>query len=157
MTKRTIDVPLSTGQTVTVGVMNWAGYVTLKNRIVSLLGGQAGRMIAEFLTAEQAPKDWVSAATTATPLLLKLVNDAIDAATPALIMASTPESFRIEELGPSDILDLRAAAIEVNDVPALMEREKNFLAATFGGLLSQIPGSSLTLPASFGGPSGNPS
>lgn len=144
-------VTLSTGQPVTLGVMTWAGYVRLKNRVVSILSGSVGNLLGD-VTAGGDPLGYL-------PRLLVAANEALTESTPELIGACvrSPLETKVEDLSAHDILALRDGCGLVNDLEDLIEREKNSLQAMFGKTISLLTGSNRTSPAPSGGPTGNPS
>lgn len=157
---RTKQLLLSTGQIVTVGPMAWRGYVSLKNAVIQQLGGSLGSLVGEFLakTPDPAASFSLVAMGDYLPRLLAELNRAIDENTEGLILASCQTQIEggVNALTPADIIDLRDAAAAVNDLAALVEKEKNCFAAALAKAATFFRSNTGT-PSDFGGQAGNPS
>jgi len=129
----TLDVELSTGGTVTVGVLSWKGYKKLKPAIVDRLAAKAA-----IAFADPAMVDGEAGAAAMAPLLAGL-DEVLSEVTPQFVEACVEDAASLAEVTrPLDWLRLRQAAATVNDLEEILELEGNAMAAAIKAVMSRL-------------------
>lgn len=144
-----VEVPLADGRKMTVRELTWGAYRRLKLKVASTA---ADRLLTAF-TAGSLPTD-KEAVLNDSKFLSTAVASLIEAAddlTPELVAGCCDvKADQVESMRPADVLSLRNAAAQVNDLEKIFGLEKNGLAAAIKKLQ--------TIVADFGGGwSSNPS
>lgn len=149
-------VTLSTGQTVTVGRINWDGYVRIRTELFGLVKGPVGELLAKWLARDataigELTPDIMVLLPQAVPTLIELLNSN----TVPFVTACLPKGEAVPgDIGAMDLLELRDACLELNDFRELFAKEKNSLAAAVGNSLKSL-GSNPPTPTSSGGQGGS--
>jgi hypothetical protein len=129
----TIDVEISTGETITVGMLDWKGYKELKPALVNMMATRA----AEAFSNPDVMEGTAGAAAMA-PLLAGL-DEAMSDLTPLFVEACVEDKNSLGVVSrPIDWLKLREAAAQVNDLNEILELEGNALAAAITAVMSRL-------------------
>ena len=127
-----IDVEISTGATLTVGVLDWGGYKKLKPKLVARLADKAAEVMGD-----PAALDGMGEAAIA-PMMVAL-DDVLVELTEDFVHACVKDKDSLKQIDkPIDWLKLRAAAAELNDLTEVLELEKNALVASVKTLLTSM-------------------
>ena len=150
-------VPTSVGD-VRVSVMTWAGYKKLKSDIMAFIGERLAGIVTGAFSGLPGGVAVGNAAILSRliPALTLEINDKLDSATIDILIACGVNREVVDQLLPIDILDLRSAASEINQMERLFEAEKNLLGGLVAKALKTVGFSPPSL-RSFGGPVGSPS
>lgn len=152
-------VTLTSGETVEVGLITWGAWCRVKERLVEILSGR----VVEFARDAGAAGDFkalgevlMAASIEKLPGLLGDLSTAIDELTDDFVRgcaANVPDN-----LPAVDWVRVRDAALRSNDIGALVDSEKNFLAEVAGGTMRRLNAASdsdTPDPTSLGGPDGS--
>jgi hypothetical protein len=131
----TIDVEISSGETITVGLLDWKGYKTIKPAIIDLMAARAAEVFSDPLVLEGA-----GGAAAMAPLLAGL-DAAMGEVTPQFVDACVEDKHSLGVVKrPVDWLKLREAAAKVNDLNEILELEGNALVAAITAVMSRLTG-----------------
>ena len=131
----TIDVEISTGETITVGIMDWKGYKTLKQPVIDRMAARAAEAFSDPAVMEGA-----GGAAAMAPMLAGL-DEAMSEVTPQFVDACVEDKNSLGAVKrPVDWLKLREAAATVNDLNDILELEGNALAAAIKAVMSRLMG-----------------
>jgi hypothetical protein len=151
----TIDVEISTGEIITVGMLDWKGYKTIKPAIIDRMAARAAMVFAD-----PAALEGTGGAAAMAPLLAGL-DEAMGDVTPQFVEACVEDKHSLGVVKrPVDWLKLREAAAKVNDLNEILELEGNALVAAITSVMSRLTGATdggfqlnTTLPSPTDGPS----
>mgnify|MGYP001296327997 CR=1 FL=1 len=153
----TIDVEISTGETITVGMLDWKGYKELKPALVDTMAARAAEAFSD-----PAAMEGTGGAVAMAPLLAGL-DEALGDLPPLFVQACVEDKNSLGVVSrPIDWLRLREAAAKVNDLNEILELEGNALAAAIKAVMSRLTAvdlddggspSSTSLPMPTDGPS----
>lgn len=131
----TIDVEISTGETITVGMMDWRGYKSLKQPVIDRMAARAAEAFSD-----PAVMDGTGGAAAMAPMLAGL-DEAMSEVTPQFVEACVEDKNSLGVVKrPVDWLKLREAAAKVNDLTAILDLEGNALAAAIKAVMSRLMG-----------------
>jgi len=151
----TIDVEISTGETITVGILDWKGYKELKPALVNTMAKKAAETFSDPSVMEGT-----GGAAAMAPLLAGL-DEAMSDLTPLFVEACVEDKNSLGVVSrPIDWLRLREAAAKVNDLNEILELEGNALAAAITAVMSRLMGATdggLQLNTSLPPPTDGPS
>ncbi len=126
-----IDVELTTGDVIKVGVLNWNGYKKLKPKIVERLAFRAGEVFSEPAALE-------GGAASMAPLMAAL-DEILGDLTPEFVKACVADASTLKGVSrPVDWLRLREAAAVVNDLTEILELEGNALMASVTTVMKRV-------------------
>ena len=126
-----IDVELTTGETIKVGVLNWNGYKKLKPKIVERLALRAGEVFSD-------PTAMEGGAASMAPLMAAL-DEILGDLTPEFVKACVADPSSLKDITrPVDWLRLREAAAVVNDLTEILELEGNALMASVTTVMKRV-------------------
>ena len=129
---QTIEVELTTGDTVIVGALNWNGYKKLKPIIVERLALRAGEVFSDPALSEMAGPASMA------PLMAAL-DEIIGDLTPEFVKACVDDTKSLKSVNrPVDWLRLREAAAVVNDLSEILELEGNALMASVTAVMKRV-------------------
>ncbi len=131
----TLDVEISTGETITVGMLDWKGYKTIKQPIIDRMAARAAEAFSD-----PAVMEGTGGAAAMAPLLAGL-DEAMSEVTPQFVDACVEDKNSLGVVKrPVDWLKLREAAAKVNDLNQILELEGNALAAAIKSVMSRLMG-----------------
>jgi hypothetical protein len=131
----TIDVEISTGEVITVGMLDWKGYKELKPALVNTMAQRAAETFSDPGVLEGT-----GGAAAMAPLLAGL-DEAMSDLTPLFVEACVEDKNSLGVVSrPIDWLRLREAAAQVNDLNEILELEGNALAAAITAVMSRLMG-----------------
>ena len=126
-----IDVELTTGETIKVGLLNWNGYKKLKPLIVERLAMRAGEVFSD-------PDATAGGAASMAPLMAAL-DEILGDLTPDFVKACVADASTLKGITrPVDWLRLRQAAAVVNDLTEILELEGNALMASVTTVMKRV-------------------
>ena len=126
-----IDVELTTGETIKVGVLNWNGYKKLKPLIIERLAMRAGEVCSDPTAMEKG-------AAAMAPLMAAL-DEILGDLTPDFVKACVADASSLKGITrPVDWLRLREAAAVVNDLAEILELEGNALMASVTTVMKRV-------------------
>ena len=130
----TLDVTISSGETIVVGMLDWKGYKTLKPAIIDRMAARAAQVFSDPLAMEGA-----GGAAAMAPLLAGL-DEAMSEVTPQFVEACVEDKNSLGVVKrPVDWLKLREAAATVNDLNEILELEGNALMASVTTVMKSAP------------------
>ena len=126
-----IDVELTTGETIKVGVLNWNGYKKLKPLIIERLAMRAGDVFSDPTAMEKG-------AAAMAPLMAAL-DEILGDLTPDFVKACVADASTLKGVTrPVDWLRLREGAAVVNDLAEILELEGNALMASVTTVMKRV-------------------
>lgn len=150
------QIELSSGERVGVGLLKWGAWCQIKERLVELLSSR----LVELARSAGAGGDlasigkWLSnESLSVLPSLAGELMRIVDTLTEDIVRGCVAELP--DDLPAVDWVLLRAEALEVNDIAALVEAEKNFLGEVVGGAAKKVGSAMQTGTTSRGGADGN--
>lgn len=138
-----VEVEVSTGQTIKVGVLSWGGYKKLKPKMVERLAARVGDTFGNIEGKTEAE--------IMAPMLVALDEVLIELTEEFVASCVRDQKTLNKKLRPVDWLKLRAAAAEVNDLAEILELEKNALMASVQAAVGMMAGAVPTTEASEDG------
>ena len=150
-------VEISTGE-VTVGQLQWSGYRRIKTGILQFVGDKLASILRDSFAALPGgiQINPAMAAVGVVPALTVAIGESIDKATIDILEACGVPRATLDAASAIDVILLREAANEINQIERLIDAEKNLL----GGLVSKAlktVGFSLPSLKNSGGPDGSQS
>lgn len=122
-------VTLRSGRTAVVGELDWGAYKRIKSMVARVASEKlSGEAIAEAFKAA-TDGDPMAAGISAMRVIGAALVEAMDEMTPVLVAGCLREKMDVESLGPVDVLKLRAACLQTNDMDQILGLEGNVLAA----------------------------
>jgi len=127
-----VEVEVSTGQTIKVGVLSWGGYKKLKPKMVERLASRVGDTFGDLEGKTEAE--------IMAPMLVALDEVLVELTEEFVASCVRDQKTLNKKLRPVDWLKLRAAAAEVNDLAEILELEKNALMASVQAAVGMMSG-----------------
>jgi len=126
-----IEVEISSGDVVVVGVLNWAGYKKLGTTVKERLALRAAEVFENPAFAEGGPAMMGP--------IMAAVDEIITDLTPEFVKACVADSKSLKNVTrPVDWLRLREAAASVNDLQDVLELEGNALMASVTTVMKRV-------------------